>query len=134
RSARQLHACRLVSATLLSAGLLFGGGCAICEDVDGDGKPDVVAGLDNKVLIYQNTSSPGKLNEFSFAPAVEFAALTALDVRVGINSVLAGDFDGDGKVDLVVVAYSEGVLAVFLNTSTVGRIDGNSFATPVHFS
>jgi len=53
--------------------------------------------------------------------------------RFGIQSVLLGDIDGDGKVDLLTHSYSEGILAVCLNTSSSGRIDTNSFAPRVEF-
>ncbi len=51
------------------------------------------------------------------------------------NAVAFGDFDGDGKTDMAVVAQaSTSTLSIFRNTSTSGSMSSSSFATKVDFS
>ncbi len=95
-------------------------------DIDGDGKLDVItANIGNKtVSVLRNTSSGGSI---SFAPHADFA------VDVDPNGVAIGDFDNDGKPDIV--AINEGgdgsgnnVASVLRNTSSGTTIN---FATKV---
>ena len=50
----------------------------------------------------------------SFATAVTFA------VGHGAGSVAVGDFNGDGKPDLVVTNLDDGTVSVLLNTTAAG--------------
>ncbi|MFL6527026.1 MAG: FG-GAP repeat domain-containing protein, partial [Chthoniobacterales bacterium] len=65
-------------------------------DVNGDKKPDIIVTnlADNTVAVLLNQSTPGNL---AFAAPVNYAVATYPD------SVVAGDFNHDGKVDLVVL-------------------------------
>ncbi|MEP7230901.1 MAG: FG-GAP-like repeat-containing protein [Ginsengibacter sp.] len=97
----------------------------VIGDIDGDGKPDLVAANNNSntVSILHNTSTSGSI---SAAAKVDF--ITGTTPR----SVTLGDVDGDGKPDLVIannaVPYS---ISVLRNTSTLGNI---SAATKVDFT
>ena len=94
---------------------------AIC-DLDGDGKPDIVAGNDNGISIFRNTSTSGSITASSFAPKVDFAT------GGPPGNIAIADLDGDGKPDIVVQNYSVNKMSVLRNTSTIGSITSNSFA------
>lgn len=100
------------------------------NDLDGDGKPDMVIankGVNiNSISIYRNISINGNI-----------AFTEKNDISVGRNPtrISCGDLDGDGKVDLFVL--DQGVLnsnlysfTVLRNTSSIGNI---SFADKITF-
>ncbi len=80
------------------------------DDLDGDGKPDLVANNGGQtVLAFANTSMPGTI---AFSAPIELASSE-------IRNLKLGDMDGDGKTDVVV--SSEGYVGVFRNvTDTAG--------------
>jgi hypothetical protein len=83
-------------------------------DLDGDGKPDVVASRSSGFIeIYRNISIPGSLR---YAPKIETAAGSSL------SGIAIGDLDGDGKPDMVIANNSTNSVSVYLNTSTLGNI------------
>ena len=84
------------------------------RDMDGDGKPDIVAISGTIDLsIFLNTGSPGNV---SFAPEVVTTVPNS-----GEASLAIGDMDGDGKPD-VVVCNSAYYPSVFKNLSTPGTV------------
>jgi hypothetical protein len=85
-------------------------------DLDGDGKPDMVAanGNTNLVSVFRNTSATG--GAVSFAAHVDFATGNAP------QGVAIGDLDGDGKPDLAVVNNSDNTVSLLLNTGGGGVI------------
>ncbi len=95
-------------------------------DIDGDGKLDLIASNAgaNSFSVFRNTSSSGSI---SFHSKVDFSCGSG-SVPVGI---CATDFNGDGKVDVVVTNYTGGAntVNVFRNTATSGTITSGSFAT-----
>ena len=96
-------------------------------DFDGDGKPDLVTtNFNNKTIsVFRNTSSSGSITNSSFANKVDFATDSLP------NGITAGDIDGDGKPDLIVVNSGSNKISVFRNTSTVGSI---SFTAKADFA
>ncbi|MEM7308333.1 MAG: VCBS repeat-containing protein [Planctomycetota bacterium] len=88
----------------------LGGGSAQslgAADVDGDGDPDVVAGLTdaNRVVWYANVNGLG-----AFAPA------DPVGVASGVREVCAADLDGDGAVDVLAAAPGTDDVAWFENS------------------
>lgn len=105
-------------------------------DFDGDGKPDLAVthgawyipnSNSNVISIYKNTSTPGVI---SFA--------TPVNIIGGFNgrSIIAGDVDGDGKLDIVYLSHAGGnpdgdSIYVHRNISTPGNISFDPYQRTV---
>lgn len=108
-----------------------GGSGMIVEDLDGDGKPEIICtsykSLD--ICIYKNTSTSGQIN------AASVAAKISLPVKQPYFSITSvADMDGDGKPDIV---YSEGGTAdmyLYRNKTSKGVISAESFSNKVSFT
>jgi hypothetical protein len=93
-------------------------------DLNGDGKPDLVAGT---AFLTKTDPTAGAasvlLNTGSgvFAPAVNYP------VGTYVEAVAAADLNGDGKLDLAVSSYGVANIAVLLNA------DGGTFAPQVDY-
>ncbi len=100
-----------------------GGYQMISQDMDLDGKPDLlVCGFTaNKVSVMRNLSTPGN---FSFAPKFDLAFQGAT------RCIAPGDFDGDGKIDIAVVDNGVGI-RIYKNTSVPGTL---SFSGPINLT
>ena len=92
-------------------------------DIDGDGKTD---------LMYYTAGTAGILRNTSVTGSISFAQPITLTVpgvsSQGLNIALV-DYDGDGKLDIIVLNDND--LNIFLNTSTPGNI---SFAPVISTS
>ncbi|MEX6690330.1 FG-GAP-like repeat-containing protein [Danxiaibacter flavus] len=89
------------------------------EDLDGDGKPDMLAMAyfyDPFYAAYRNTSTRGNI---SFTKPVT----AAIPISYTTNQPLLADFNGDGKKDMFF--FNEGQFDIRLNTSLNGAISFN---------
>jgi hypothetical protein len=86
----------LAAPVTLSAG--SGPSWISISDVNGDGKPDITIAdaSSNTASVLQNRSTSGNI---AFAPFVLFP------VGGGPESIVAGDFDGDGRPDMALANY-----------------------------
>lgn len=94
-------------------------------DVDGDGKPDLVLvnSTGNVVSVFRNTST---------GTTISFAGKVNYTTGATPSSVVFGDFDGNGKLDIAVANKGANTISVLLNTSTArGSV---SYAAPVTFA
>ncbi len=84
-------------------------------DFDGDGKPDITVTDANNdlVYVYQNQSKPG---------IISFAPLTNYPAGFGANSIVTGDIDGDGLMDIMFSNPGNSSFSIMRNTSTPGNI------------
>ena len=116
----------------LKVDIATGSGCdsVAVEDLDGDGKPDVVTANngDGTLSVLRNISAPGSITTNSFAARVD-VAVSSQPIQLVI-----GDLDGDGKPDLTVTCYlPQTIVSVFRNISIVGSLTTNSFAPGIDF-
>ncbi|OQP53457.1 hypothetical protein A4H97_23725 [Niastella yeongjuensis] len=98
------------------------------NDVDGDGKPDLVMADGNRIVDPVTNTSHGTISVYlntcptnttwwpTFAPAVVY--------NTGDNphEVFVGDMDGDGKPDIAVSNNGSASVSVFRNNSTPGNV------------
>jgi hypothetical protein len=93
-------------------------------DIDGDGKPDLVAHsiAELNISVFRNTSTIGNI---SFAPKVDYSTVG------GVHGINITDLDGDGKSDIVAANNLNGLISVYRNTGSPGNI---SFAPKVDFT
>ncbi|MEO6314054.1 MAG: FG-GAP-like repeat-containing protein [Chitinophagaceae bacterium] len=93
---------------------------AICNDINGDGKLDVLI-LDiasNTLKIFINTTSAGN---FSFAAPVFF--LLNLTINASVVAGAVSDMDADGKPDFVLAFSNAPELLVMKNTGSGGVVN-----------
>jgi gliding motility-associated-like protein len=84
-------------------------GSIIVEDINGDGKLDIITGSSTATSVLINNSTGAGSISFSNVLNISSSAT---------NAVRAADFDLDGKLDLVIIRSAS--VAVFRNTSTTG--------------
>jgi hypothetical protein len=117
-------------------------GSVAIGDINGDGKPDILAASAGRLAIYPSTSSPGN---FSFSNKIE------LNTTAPVGSICISDLDSDQRPDIIVSNKEAGSISFFRNklsalvvtsfspgsgsTGTVVTIKGENFtgATSVSF-
>jgi hypothetical protein len=91
-------------------------------DIDGDGRPDIVAASNYSISLLRNNSSIGTV---SMQPALNyFQGFGFIDVQLG-------DVDGDGKLDVTAINMHDSTFSVWRNISTVGNF---VFEAPVTYA
>ncbi len=94
-------------------------------DFNGDGKQDFASVSTNAVSVFLNTTAPG-------ATTPTFSARTDFAVGTVTYSVATGDFNGDGKLDMVTANLGSNTVSVLLNTTTTGA-STPTFSTKTDF-
>lgn len=99
-----------------------------CGDLDGDGKPDMVASTEigsrtEHIYIYHNVGAGSisltKVQEFRLP---DFSATVPRSPR----KIKMADIDADGKKDLIVGTETDNTIYVYANNSSPGSINFNS--------
>lgn len=100
---------------------------AVCVDIDGDGKPDLIAATQDTLSVLLNTTSPGAATA-TFATPHVFAA--------NVFAIASADLDGDGKPDLVVTSLGDdngtGTVLTLINATAPGSALPNFIAQPAY--
>jgi gliding motility-associated-like protein len=97
-------------------------------DIDGDNKPDLCVSYaaTNNLVVYKNNYTTGILSSSAFASPVNLSITNPVCVKIF-------DVDGDGKNDIGVTNVpGTNRFSVFRNVTTVGVINGSSFASAIH--
>lgn len=91
------------------------------NDIDGDGKADLIVCTSTNLYIYKNTATSGRIDANSFA-AVPIAVAMANNKSFFVLS----DLDGDGKLDIAMSNYQTASISVLKNSSGNGQISFES--------
>jgi hypothetical protein len=95
-------------------------------DFDGDGKMDLVIsdnGSDQLTILKNN----------SVVDSFMFSTAATLTVPSQPLQVITGDFNNDGKPDIVVPCFGASSVVVLQNNAATGTLNSSSFSTPVSY-
>lgn len=111
----------------------------VVDDMDNDGKADIVVLSQNKISIYKNTSVGAAI---SFIPGTDIESELINDDEGSEHNatVTTSDLDSDGRPEIILAIYyssnyttwdNDNNLAIFRNTGVSGIF---SFAPPVYYN
>ena len=112
-----------VSSSFISTPAIATGtmpGSLTINDLDGDGKPDIIYSRNNYLGIVRNTTTSDSI---SFAPETDYFG------QGSAKNIIAQDLDGDGKPDLIAPSTIYTQINIFQNTSTASSITVTSVTT-----
>lgn len=87
------------------------------RDLNGDGKPELIAGGTNYMTVFPNTATSGSITTGSFGTKKLNAAGSLVQCAV------VGDYNGDGLPDLASANYNGNSVSVVQNLSTTGALN-----------
>lgn len=102
----------------------------ITGDLNGDGKPEIVAvnSGNNTVSVMRNTTGYGNVTAASFGSTLQ------LPVGRDPRSAAIGDVNADGKPDIVVANSADETVSVLINTTATASGNDLAFAAKTDFS
>jgi len=109
------------AAGLTDAAAAYGFG-VVATDYDGDGRVDLfVANDSNPNFLYHNVTPPGSAPKFESVGLIAGVAVNGEARAQAGMGVDAGDYDGDGRIDLTLTAFAHDRNTIYRN------VDGGSF-------
>jgi hypothetical protein len=99
---------------------LIGADITVAHDLNGDGKPELIASLkdSSRITILTNASSNGNL---------AFADTLVLPSGLSVSDIQVADLDGDNRPDIIVANNNHNTITILKNQTTGNKL---SFANP----
>lgn len=99
-------------------------------DINGDGRPEIIAGTNGSLYVYPNNATAGTITTGSFDAPV------ALYTGGGQFNITVQDIDGDTKTDITGTEFTGAAANLFIlrNIHTTGSITTGSLASKVNFA
>ena len=87
----------------------------VCADFDDDGDPDVVVTNDSRPNFFLRNNGQGRFTDDALSMGIAYNREGGMEAFMGVD---AGDFDGDGHLDLAVPCLSTEGFSLFKNCGT----------------
>jgi hypothetical protein len=85
---------------------------AVAADLDGDGWPDVYVACDSTAAIFYHNNHDGTFTDTAVASGLAYSEYGNPQAGMGLA---VGDFDGDGRLDLLRTHFADDIPALFHN-------------------